>query len=302
MNKKNLILIATLMVQISLFGQLREVTFTYKNLEQKILTYQPPHRSGVSQKEFDRGVFILNEIRKDIQKDNLKFCYADYWNLSTAFHYLKEPQAHLELAFQKAIDDNASSICEYIDAFGEKAVTKYSKTIPKVFLPFYKNCQQEAANEKEFDPESYATHHGLDLKLVTLIHQIAEDDQKYRKVRGEVDWSKQTPIDERNMAIIDSLYNNMHTYIGRSLVGEKLETTMWAVIQHSSIEKMEKYLPIMHKAIQAGELSEGIIKLTIDRIYCSKYNYQPFGSQYGGDCELCSKEIREQVKKKYGIK
>ena len=77
---------------------------------------------------------------------------------------------------------------------------------------------------------------------------------------------------------------------------------MWAVIQHSNIETMEKYLPIMHEAIKKGNLSEGTIKLTIDRIYCAKYNYQPFGSQFGGDCKSSSKEVREKVKAKYGFK
>ena len=302
MKNLNLLLFVSILLQTSLSAQLKEVNFTPKNLEQKILTYHPLHRKGVSQKDFNQGVFILNEVRKDIKKDNLKFCYADYWNLMTSFHYLKEPQAHVILAFQKAIDDNPKSICEYVEAFGEKAVTRLSNSIPEIFLPFYENCKNEIKVEEVFDPKNYASKNGFDLELVELIHQISEDDQKYRKVRGEVDWSKQTPLDKKNMQLIDSLYNNKHTYIGRNLVGKKLESTMWAVIQHSTIETMEKYLPIMKDAVKKEELSEGTLKLTIDRIYCAKFNYQPFGSQFGGDCELSSKEIREKVKEEYGFK
>ena len=305
MKKLNLLLFVILLLlalQTSLLAQSKEVKFTAKNLEQKILTYHPPQRKSVDKKDFDHGLFILDEVRKDIQKDNLRFCYADYWNLMTSFHYLKEPQEHIELVFQKAIDDNSKSICEYVEAFGEKAVTRLSKSIPEVFLPFYKTCENELSVKKIFDPIKYATKNKLDLELVQLMHQMSEDDQKYRKVRGEVDWSKQTPLDKKNMHLIDSLYNNKHTYIGKSMVGNELESTMWAVIQHSKIETMEKYLPIMHAAVKKGELSEGTIKLTIDRIYCNKYNYQPFGSQLGGDCELCSKEMREKVRKKYDFK
>ncbi|MFK8005967.1 MAG: hypothetical protein AB8H03_06335 [Saprospiraceae bacterium] len=291
-----------LILQIPLFAQKQEVKFTKKNLEQKILTYQPPHREGISKGDFDRGVFILGEVRKDIKKDNLKFTYSDYWNLMTSFSYLKEPQEHIELAFQKAIDNNPESICEYIEAFGDKAVTRLTKSIPEVFLPFYKNCENLTSSERVFDPKNYAKENNFDLELVQLIHQIGEDDQKYRKVRGEIDWSKQTPLDKKNMQLIDSLYNNKHTYIGRSMVGKELESTMWAVIQHSNIETMEKYLPIMHKAVKKGALSEGTIKLTIDRIYCAKYNYQPFGSQLGGSCELSSKEVRQKVIAEYGFK
>lgn len=304
MKKLNLlffVIVISFAVQTSIKAQFKEVNFTSKNLEQKILTYQPPLRKDVSKKNYDQGVFILNEVRKDIKKDNLKFCYADYWNLMTSFHYLKEPQAHVILVFQKAIDDNPKSICEYVEAFGEKAVTRLSNSIPEVFLPFYENCKNEIKVVEVFDPKSYASKNGFDLELVKLIHQISEDDQKFRKVRGEVDWSKQTPLDKKNMHLIDSLYNIKHTYIGRSLVGKKLESAMWAIIQHSTIETMEKYLPIMHEAVKKGELSEGTLKLTIDRIYCSKYNYQPFGSQFGGDCELSSKEIRAKIKEKYGF-
>ncbi len=302
MKKLNLLLLVIMLLQTALSAQSKEIIFTEKNLEQNILTYQPPHRESVSKKDFDQGVFILNEVRKDIKKDNLKFCYADYWNLMTSFHYLKEPQANVELVFQKAIDDNPTSICEYIDAFGEKAVIRLSNSIPKVFLPFYENCKNETSIKEIFDPKKYAQENGFDLNLVQLMHQISEDDQKYRKVDGQVDWSKQTPLDEKNMQLIDSLYNIKHTYIGSSLVGKKLESAMWAVIQHSNIETMEKYLPIMHEAVKKGELSDGTLKLTIDRIYCSKYNYQPFGSQYGSGCELSSKEVREKVKEQYGLK
>jgi hypothetical protein len=58
----------------------------------------------------------------------------------------------------------------------------------------------------------------------------------------------------------------------------------------------------MHAAVIKGELSKGTIKLTIDRIYCAKYNYQPFGSQLGGECELSSKEVRQKVKVEYDFK
>lgn len=288
--------------QTSLFAQIKEVIFTSKNFELKILTYQPSQREGVTGSDFKQGKFILGEVLKSVKKDNLKFCYADYWNLMTSFHYLKEPQAHLELAFQKAIDDNPESICEYIEAFGDKVVTRLTESIPDVFLPFYENCNNVKPSNKSFDVKKYATHHGFNLELVQLIYQISEDDQKFRKVRGEVDWSKQTPLDKKNMQLIDSLYNIKHTYIGKSLVGQKLESTMWSIIQHSDIETMEKYLPIMHDAVKKGELSEGTIKLTIDRIYCAKYNYQPYGSQFGGDCKLSSKEVREKVNAQYGFK
>ncbi len=301
MKKSKLLLFVITMLPISLFAQLSGVKFTASNFESRILSYQPIKKEGVTIDNFDRGIFILNAAKSDVKDDQMKFTHADYWNILTAFIYLKEPQNHLDLAFQKAIDNNPEATCELIDAFGDKAVKRLTEAVPKVFLPFYETCKNTMKVEEVFDPKSYASKNGFDLNLVKLMHQISEDDQRFRKVKGEVDWSKQTPLDENNMRLIDSLYNAKGTYIGKNLVGKKLESAMWAVIQHSNIETMEKYLPIMHDAIKKGNLSQGTLKLTIDRIYCDKYNYQPFGSQYGGDCELSSKEIREKVKAKYGF-
>lgn len=288
------------MLQNVSHGQHRETKFTAKNLESKILTYKPSQRDNVSDEKFSHGNFILDKIKETASKNKFQFIYPDYWNITMAFISLGEPKAHIEIAFQKAINDNAESICEYVDAFGDKAVNRLTEQIPEVFLPFYEDCSKIEYKEEKLDCKKYAAERNLDLELVELMNKIGEDDQKYR-VMKEVDWSKQTLLDKRNLELVDSLYQQYGKYIGKDMVGKKLEVAMWAVIQHSNIEAMEKYLPIIHQAVKEGNINQTPFEMLLDRIHCTKYNYQFFGSQHGGDCKLTDKEKRLAIKKKYKL-
>ena len=74
---------------------------------------------------------------------------------------------------------------------------------------------------------------------------------------------------------------------------------MWLVIQHSNINKMEEYLPIIVNAVKNKELSPIPLAMLLDRIYTIKDGYQIFGSQMG--VKLGDESIREKVKFKYGL-
>lgn len=301
MKKIILLAVAILGLQSFSFSQRRKVVFTESNFDNKILTYKPIQREGVSNESFSKGTFILESAVNQLKEKGLEYTYADYWNFTAAFMHLKEPKAYTSIPFQKAINQNSDAICEYIEAFGEKAVKNLSEAIPETFLPFYKNCGKSKRGEDIFDAKKYAEENNLDYDLVKLIHRISKDDQLHRK-HTPVDWSKQTPLDEKNMKLIDSLYKKYGRYIGKDLVGQQLESTMWAVIQHSSIEKMEEYLPIIHKAVLSNNLHQTPFEMLLDRIHCIKYNYQFFGSQFGGDCKLTDKKKRLATKEKYGLK
>jgi hypothetical protein len=114
-----------------------------------------------------------------------------------------------------------------------------------------------------------------------------------------VDWKRQRTVGTQNQESIDSLYNVYNTYLGKSLVGEKYKNTMWQVIQHSNLNMMEKYLPLVQKAINDEEIDVIPFKMLIDRIYSIKYGYQIFGSQMGVD--LADEKLRKDVQMKYGI-
>lgn len=282
-----------------LCSQTTRPSFSVANFGQQILDYQPEQREGLSEKDFKRGLFYLEETRKSTKGDPQALNYADYWNIMMAFIKLQEPKAHKEIAFQKSIDQNPASLCALIDAFGEKSVNSLNTHIPELFKKFYATCDEFREPEEPLDPVTYAQQEKLDATLVTILHQISEDDQRFRKNK-DIDWSQQTPLDQKNRLLIDSLFQQYQSYIGKSLVGEKLASTMWSVVQHATIEDMERYLPIIHAGVKAGDLHQTPLKMLLDRIHAIKYGYQFFGSQ-GGDYDLASTAERKQMEKKYGL-
>lgn len=163
-------------------------------------------------------------------------------------------------------------------------------------------CKATINIEKEPDLQEYSKANNLEFSLVQEIYKININDQKYRDSGAEKKLPQdQQILDKKNQAIIDSLYNKYNTYIGRSLVGKKFESVMWAVIQHSNVEMMDRYLPIVKKAVTDKELEAAPLKMLIDRFYGLKYGYQIFGSQSGFGFKSADEKTKSDVKKKYGI-
>jgi len=276
-------------------AQTNEFTFSYKNFEKELIEYEPK-QNEVSDKKFEHAVFVLNEVKEDVKNDVLGFNRADYYNILSSFLTLNESNKNILIAYKKFKKSKGS--CEY---FMSSLFFKSSKfdllrdDIEKQTL----FCQTSNTEEStEVDLKVYSSKNNLDYNLVKLIQKINQLDKKYRD-NENIDWSKQTPIDLENQRIIDSLFLKHKKYIGTSFVGEKFESVMWVVIQHSNLKMMEKYLPIIQKAVQDDDLHQTPFKMLIDRIYSQKENYQIFGSQ--GGIELASEEIRKKVIAKYKI-
>ena len=269
--------------------------FTFQNFEKKILAYEPVQQVDVTDKKFQKGKFYLSETRSATENDPKNLNVADYWNITMAFLSLQEPKAHIEIAFQKAVEADPEAICSYITHLGKARLDEH---IPEVFIPFYQSCSEHTTGKKE-DQAGTASDPNLDAQLLSLMNRVNHHDQQYRGKQKNME--QQKTLDLQNQAVIDSMYQVYHTYIGRSLVGEQLEYTMWAVIQHSDLDMMERYLPVVVEAVREGELSNPApLKMLIDRVYWLKYGYQIFGSQQGVD--LADDGEVESVHKKYGLK
>jgi len=257
----------------SLSGASQDLKLTSENFDEKVMAYEPHQRPGVSDQDFSSGKFKLSEMKKAVSGDGNTFVYADYWNSAMAFMHLGEPAAHVEIAFQKAVDEDPESVCAVIASFGTSSLETY---IPETFHAFADNCS--VAKEEKIDPKTYAKEHDLDVALVQLFYQIQQNDTKYRG-QTKVDWTLQTPLDLTNQHLVDSIFGVYKTYVGKSKVGEQFASTMWLVIQHSNIENMAKYLPALNKAVKADEIDANLLKMLLDRVSVGRNGYQIFGSQ-----------------------
>ncbi len=148
----------------------------------------------------------------------------------------------------------------------------------------------------EIDLNTYILEGGYNERLIVELDRIARLDQKYR-LSNNLD--QQIPLDRQNTLDIEAIIKK-YGYPGRKLVGERYESVAWAVLQHADLSYQEKYLPVIHKAVQDNQLPEVPLKMLIDRIYYKKTGFQIFGSQAGVD--FANDSVIEDVKKKYSIK
>ena len=141
--------------------------------------------------------------------------------------------------------------------------------------------------------ETAAEQNGVDVKLMGKLAKIYEEDQYYRGQMDEVAeehgwdspemqalWGKQNQVDSINQLKIEAIIEK-HGYPGKSLVGPRLGSAAFLVIQHAGLEMQEKYLPLLKEQAEAGELRKGSLALLIDRIKLRKGEKQIYGSQVG---------------------
>lgn len=271
--------------------------FTKENFENQVLNYHPKKNQNVSDKDYNYGIMILEETRSAVKNKTENFNLADYFNILNAFLSLKETKENIDVAFRKFVDTKGS--CEYILSFENSIKTNPKYTIiRKDYDQQLLQCKSNPTAEK-FDIVKYCQSNNLDFPLVEKMYTVNINDQKYRNLKLQ---SKQQLLDTENQSIIDTLYKKHKTYIGRSLVGKEFENVMWAVVQHSNVEMMEKYLPVIKQAVVDKEIEVGPLKMLIDRFYGLKYGYQVFGSQGDGfGFKLADEKTKKQVKMLYGI-
>lgn len=132
---------------------------------------------------------------------------------------------------------------------------------------------------------------GVNLSLMEEFKIMRIEDQKYRKQMRAVSdehgwdslqmdslWALQNPIDSFNTARICQIMDDMG-YPGKSIVGPAEASTAFLIIQHSEIETQEKYLDLITKAADNGEVKWRSVALLVDRVNLGQGKPQIYGSQ-----------------------
>jgi hypothetical protein len=131
----------------------------------------------------------------------------------------------------------------------------------------------------------------LDRSLVAVLDTVFRDDQKYRIKNIQVSGQNIDDKDiTREMNRTDSInlikINNIidkYGWPGEDIAGRQGNSTIWAVIQHSSPEVQKKYLPIMRDAVKKGDARPSQLALLEDRYLTSQGKEQVYGSQIRSD-------------------
>lgn len=145
--------------------------------------------------------------------------------------------------------------------------------------------------------ETAAKKAGINLELMAELKEIGITDQLQRQeMRGvnekygwgspQMDslWTLQNLSDSLNLIRVEEIIAE-YGYPGKSLVGPSAGSAAFMVIQHSNQEAQEKYLPLLKKAADQGELRWSSVALMIDRVLLGKGEKQVYGSQVHTDQE-----------------
>ncbi|GAB3923384.1 energy transducer TonB [Mucilaginibacter myungsuensis] len=128
----------------------------------------------------------------------------------------------------------------------------------------------------------------LDTKLISQLMAIDQADQQFRskeaqhgaqtKEQDADNMRKQSALDEANLTKIEAIIAK-HGYPGKSLVGNEYQSVAFMVIQHADAPAREKYLPMIIKAAEQGELRASSVAIMVDRTLTDKGQPQLYGSQ-----------------------
>lgn len=128
-------------------------------------------------------------------------------------------------------------------------------------------------------------------KLIAELKDIYNADQYYRlaakKAAEKYGWDSpitdslmrlQSKADAGNTSRVTAVIDK-YGYPGKSLVGKENASLAFMVIQHSDAETQRKYLPLLTKAAEKGELPKQSLALLIDRVKTELNEKQVYGTQ-----------------------
>ena len=131
----------------------------------------------------------------------------------------------------------------------------------------------------------YAKAQSYNRELAAELDTIYKADQQYRSQHPLIgskedkeNMDRQSVLDYKNLQKVEAIFAR-YGYPGKTLVGEKYMSAAFLVIQHNDLEAQEKYLPLLTRAAEKGELKSSSLAILIDRIKVGKGEKQVYGSQ-----------------------
>nr|WP_321412988.1 DUF6624 domain-containing protein [uncultured Allomuricauda sp.] len=98
-------------------------------------------------------------------------------------------------------------------------------------------------------------------------------------IEGDKKFDLMDEIDSINILEIEKIVNE-YGYPSKSIVGEPANKAVFYVIQHS--KKIDKYLPLIRKATENGDLSQTYLAMMEDRSLMQQGRQQIYGTQIKG--------------------
>ena len=131
----------------------------------------------------------------------------------------------------------------------------------------------------------------LDKPLIAVLDTIFKADQSSIQENKGWDvnslewksWNKKcSMIDSVNLVKVNDIINK-YGWPGEDIIGWYGSSTLWVVIQHSTLENQEKYLPLLRDAVKKGKARPAQLALLEDRILKNQGKEQIYGTHVTAD-------------------
>ena len=132
------------------------------------------------------------------------------------------------------------------------------------------------------------------LSIGSILDSVYIKDQKNRADINNISWK----VDNENLELVISIIEKcgMPT---KNTLSEKQISAIWLVIQHSALRHQIKYLPILKKAANNGDLDIGFIAMLEDRILIGQGEPQIYGTQVDIDAHTGKYKLIETINPEY---
>jgi hypothetical protein len=261
----------------------------------------PSRPENVSESEYRRGELILKNSYQQLAEHDYNIVYGDYWNFATAYSIMGQPKELIYDLLVKARQANKQSFCALVERYHDHSKgmdsSRFYRLLGKDYMQLVKDCSGMTYTYN-FNIDEYILKNNYNKELIYRLSTLLEADQKFRGKLKDQKTNEQQTIDESNILETESIVEK-YGYPGKSMVGEKFDYVIWMVIQHSDIFYQEKYLPLIAKTVEAGQLEKTPLRMLIDRIYHKKTGHQIFGSQIG--VPFADDKVIQKVKQKYNL-
>ena len=135
----------------------------------------------------------------------------------------------------------------------------------------------------------------LNKGLMIILDSIYKDDQLYRLKINEIEknygWeSKEMKTLWATIGLKDSInliktkaILDKYGWLGKDIIGDPGNTTLFLIIQHADLATQTKYLPMMREAVAHGKAATANLALLEDRVAIRQGKKQIYGSQIARD-------------------
>ncbi|MBK9213010.1 MAG: hypothetical protein IPO14_08700 [Saprospiraceae bacterium] len=242
---------------------------------QKESFYIPPKSDSITLERYNR---FLTQLKHGQAEKNMLKCYNPNYNIVCAYRELKAQQHVIYEASLDCLRSDSVGCCKFMFRLTGDNVydISYSFKDKKTIAYFRKVCD--------------SVYKRIDSNLIRKLIKIEERDQKIRGKHTLVEINtndrlreEMVHLDTLNLTEIDAIIKECGGYPSKKLVGDTNNDVIYLVILHSPLNTQEQYLPLIRKAVFAGELVPNYLATLEDRILFIKNKPQLYGTQISYD-------------------